>query len=148
MNRKITQKENEQLFKFCKNRYIFYYDVQIELVDHLASAIEQQWETDPDLLFEIALKNIYRKFGGITGFDKIKWKKRRELRRKYNRLLWKFFLEFYKLPKIIMTFVFTVGLFTLFQLTEKPSWIVIAYIAFITSPLFITFSFSHQKTLK
>ena len=130
MNRKISKEENKQLFKFCNRHSVHQYDLQIELVDHLALAIEEQWKTDSELDFYKALKNTFGKFG-ITGFNKIKQQKERELRRKYNRLLWKNFIEFYRWPKVVMTFVFTIGLFTLFQLTSKPSWIVLTYFLLI-----------------
>ncbi len=130
MERKISEEENKQLFKFCNRHSVHHYDLQVELVDHLASAIEEQWETDLEFDFSKALKNTFGKFG-ITGFSKIKQQKERELRRKYNRLLWKYFIEFYRWPKVVMTFVFTIGLFTLFQSTSKPSWIVLTYFLLI-----------------
>ncbi|MCF6356369.1 MAG: hypothetical protein L3J54_01060 [Draconibacterium sp.] len=130
MNRKITEEETKQLFLFCRKRYVYHYDLQIELVDHLASAIEEQWKTDSELTFNEALKKSFAKFG-IYGFSKIKKQKEKELRRKYNRLLWKYFLEFYKLPKVIMTFAFTLGLFLLFQTSIKSSWIILTYFLLI-----------------
>ena len=130
MNRKITPEETTQLFAFCHKHQVHQYDLQIELVDHLASAIEEQWKTDSELDFYKALKNTFGKFG-ITGFNKIKQQKERELRRKYNRLLWKNFIEFYRWPKVVMTFVFTIGLFLLFQTSIKPSLIVLTYFLLI-----------------
>ena len=35
MSRSINQKETEELFKICKNYGVFFYDVQIEIVDHI-----------------------------------------------------------------------------------------------------------------
>lgn len=58
MNRTVTQQETEELFKFCREHYVYHYDLQVELVDQLASSIEEQWET-------------FRKFG-IHGFSKTK----------------------------------------------------------------------------
>ncbi len=69
MSRKITKEENEKLFEFCKRHYVYHYDLQIELVDHLASAIEEQWKTDSELGFDEALKKSFGKFG-ISGFSK------------------------------------------------------------------------------
>ncbi|WP_319229645.1 hypothetical protein [Draconibacterium orientale] len=123
MNRQITNEETDQLFQFCRRHYVYHYDVQVELVDHLASAIEEQWEENPELSFDEGLKNSFKKFG-IHGFSKIKSQKVKELRRKYNRLLWHYFLEFYRWPKVITTFVCTLGLFLLFQVIEKSIWII------------------------
>ena len=126
MNRQITQEETEQLFQFCRRHYVYHYDVQIELVDHLATAIEEQWEQNPKLSFDEGLKNSFKKFG-IYGFSKIKSQKEKELRRKYNRLLWHFMLDFYRWPKVITTFVCTLGLFLLFQLIGHTLWIVAGF---------------------
>ncbi len=62
MTRTITTEETKKLFKFCHVHFVYHYDLQVELVDHLASSIEEQWETNPELSFEEALYNTFRKF--------------------------------------------------------------------------------------
>lgn len=131
MNRQLTSDETDQLFQFCRKHYVYHYDVQIELVDHLASAIENQWEDDSEQSFEKALHNSFRKFG-ITGFSKVKTEKEKALRRKYNRLLWKYLLEFYRLPKIIMTFAFTIVLYALIKVVDDTLWILLPYFGSLT----------------
>jgi hypothetical protein len=126
MSRTITTEETKKLFEFCRNHFVNYYDVQIELVDHLASAIEELWKSDADLSFDEALKSTFKKFG-IYGFSKIKSQKRKALKRKYNRLLWDYFTEFYRWPKVLMTFVLTFALFILFQMVENSMLIFYAY---------------------
>lgn len=130
MNRTITEEQTEQLFQFCRRHYVYHYDIQIELVDHLASAIEEQWKQNPELSFDQGLKNSFKKFG-IYGFSKIKDQKEKELRRKYNRLLWQFLLEYYRWPKVLTTFVCTLGLFLLFQIVDQTIWIVLSYAALV-----------------
>lgn len=139
MNRTITKEENEQLFQFCRRHYVYHYDVQIELVDHLASAIEEQWEQNPELSFDEGLKNSFKKFG-IYGFSKIKRQKEKELKRKYNRLLWNFLLEFYRWPKVITTFACTLGCFLLLQLINQTIWLVGGYVLIL---LFATVLYHH-----
>lgn len=70
--RKITEQEIKLLFDFTKKHYVEFYDVQVELVDHLANAIEAQWEENPKLSFEDALQIEFKKFGifGFTGLVK------------------------------------------------------------------------------
>jgi hypothetical protein len=126
MSRTITTEETKKLFEFCRNHFVNYYDVQIELVDHLATAIEEKWKTNPELPFNDVVNNTFKKLG-IYGFSKIKGQKKRELKRKYNRLLWSYFTEFYRWPKLLMTFVLTFALFILFQLVENSLVIFYAY---------------------
>ena len=40
---KLTKEQIQQLYKFTRQHYVEYYDVQTELVDHLANDIEQIW---------------------------------------------------------------------------------------------------------
>lgn len=128
MDRIITSEETTKLFRFCHDHFVYHYDLQMELVDHLASSIEEQWQTSPDLLFDEALYKSFRKFG-ITGFSKIKEQKQRELTRKYNRLIWKYLLEYFSWPKIVMTAVFTLTLATLFSFVKNDVWVLIPVFA-------------------
>ena len=116
--RKLTEEEVDRLFNFCTKHYVPEYDLQVELVDHLASGIEEQWVNDPAIPFPVALNKTFDGFG-IFGFSKIKSQKEKELRRKYRKLFWKFTLEFYKLPKVILTFALTFALFSLYLLVNN-----------------------------
>lgn len=116
--RKLTPEQIEGLFQFCRQHYVNQYDLQIELVDHIASSIEEQWESDPKLPFQEALNKTFGKFG-IFGFSKIKDRKEKELRRKYSRLLFQYLIDFYKWPKALLTFALTIILFMIFRLTNN-----------------------------
>lgn len=140
MSKQITANQTEQLFQFCRNHYVYHYDVQIELVDHLASAIEEQWEENPQLDFNEALKKSFSKFG-IYGFSKVKEEKEKALRKKYNRLHWQYLLNFFSWPKILLTSCFTIVLFTLFQITEEEMFIV--GLLLVASLVVIVYYYSH-----
>lgn len=144
MNRTVTPEETKKLFEFCHRHFVYHYDLQVELVDHLASAIEEKWKTNPDLSFNEALNSTFKKFG-IYGFGKIKNQKKRELRRKYNHLLWRYFIEFYRWPKILSTFVLTFALFFMFQLVENTMLIVYAYLSAITVFVIVYFFTLYKK---
>lgn len=58
MKKQVSPAQVEALFKFFRSKYVHYYDVQIELVDHFASAIEAMW----DVLF---LKNGKHNFPSL-----------------------------------------------------------------------------------
>jgi len=131
----IKQQSDEQiadLFLFCEFHDVKYYDVQIELVDHLASAIEKRWETEPQLTFEEALVEVAEQFGvdpfhfsrpnsllpfpienihANSGFDAIIEARTKSLERKYNRMQIRYFIEFFKLPKLVMTIFSTLVLY-------------------------------------
>lgn len=100
--KRISDEEVEKLYAFTKKHFVYYYDLQVELVDHLANAIEEKWAEQPQLSFDDVLKAEFKKFG-IFGFTGIVEKRQLALQKKYNKLLWGYFKEFFKLPKIMLT---------------------------------------------
>jgi hypothetical protein len=118
MSKQLTPQQIDNLFHFCDSHGVKYYDVQIELVDHLASTIEQKWEENPTLSYENARGAIFDQFG-VSGLKKIMKAKEKELRKKYIRLLWKYVGEYFKLPKIILTIAITLILFSILRIFEN-----------------------------
>jgi len=145
--RKLSQEQIDNLFELCEFQNVYYYDVQIELVDHLASAIEAIWEIHPEMPFEEAVFQVCEQFGvdpcfnasyqsllpmisgdhfkGESGFDAIKEAKEKELSRKYGRLQWKYIGEFFQLPKIILTLAITFTLYFILRLSNNG--IIVSY---------------------
>lgn len=59
----LTEEQIERLHRFCVEHYVRHYDVQVELVDHLGTAIEEKMSDNHLLSFEQALQQVYRGFG-------------------------------------------------------------------------------------
>lgn len=108
--RKITEVEINQIFDFTKRHYVEFYDVQVELVDHLANAIEEQWKENPNISFEDALQNEFKKFG-VFGFTGLVEQKQTELHKYYNKMLWKEVLKFFSIPKVVITVLLYLSVF-------------------------------------
>lgn len=78
---KVTNSQIDTLYTFTRQHYVEWYDGQTELVDHLANGIEEQWQENPNLTFDEALKNEFKRFGVLCyyGFylikESIKYKK-------------------------------------------------------------------------
>lgn len=126
MYRTITPEETEKLFNLCEKYGVFFYDVQIEMVDHLASLIEEQWKKYPEISFHQGLKSAVLSFGK-SNFTKFAREKEKEVNRKYNLLLWKYFIEFYKWPKLLITIIFTLGLLILLQISNHTKTVLLVY---------------------
>lgn len=145
--RKLTQVQIEELHEFCYFRSVWQYDVQLELIDHLASAVEKLWETNPDLPFSEAMYRVGEQFGEDLGFSTIRLEKEKALRKKYRHLLWKFVGEYYKFPKIMITLILSLTLYTALYLSENDQWIIISLVVFFFS--FSAFYFYYfRKYLK
>lgn len=99
---KLTESQIQQLYTFTQKHYVDWYDVQTELVDHLANGIETQWQSKPSLTFDDALTIEFKKFG-VCGFSDVVEEKTKALNKHYWLLIWKSFKGFFKVPKIILT---------------------------------------------
>lgn len=111
---KLTTQQIDQLYTFTRQHYVEWYDLQSELVDHLANAIEAQWQENPTLTFDEALNKEFQKFG-VFGFMDVVEEKQKFLGKKYNRLVLSHIKDFFTLPKIILTITATWALFFLFK---------------------------------
>ena len=96
-------KENiDSLYKFTRKHFVEWYDLQIELVDHLADDIETIMEKNPSISFDKAKNQAFKKFG-VFGFGDVVAQKQKALSKKYWKLVLGIFKEYFKLPKIILT---------------------------------------------
>jgi len=109
---KITAEQTEQLYAFTRKHFVEYYDLQTELVDHLANGIENQWNQNPKLSFEEALQLEFKKFG-IFGFMNVVEQRQVALNKKYNQLVWRHFKSFFQLPQVLGTLAAIVLLYQL-----------------------------------
>ncbi|NRB49591.1 MAG: hypothetical protein HRU41_18065 [Saprospiraceae bacterium] len=63
MARVLTKSEIDQLYDFVAVKDIPYYDVQSEIVDHLASLMEDRWAKGSQLNLEQMFLEVYKEFG-------------------------------------------------------------------------------------
>lgn len=91
-----------QLKKLLVQHCVSYEDVQVELVDHSASAIEEKMTTDQEVNLKSALDQIYREFG-ISGFLKIVQNNSKELGRFWNIHICKVFTEYLRSPLLFIS---------------------------------------------
>ncbi|QES88248.1 hypothetical protein [Rhizosphaericola mali] len=83
-NYTLSPDKIDKLFRFCEKHGIKYYDVQVELVDHLASAIETAMSDHPNLSFDDCLQKEYKGFGA-TGFAKLLSEKKKSIERNIRK---------------------------------------------------------------
>jgi hypothetical protein len=112
---KLTTQQIDKLYTFTRQHYVEWYDLQSELVDHLANAIEQEWEQNPNRTFEEILNKEFQKFG-VFGFMGVVEERQKFLNKKYSRLIWSYYKEFFGLPKIILTVALVYGIHIINQL--------------------------------
>ncbi len=118
MKKQLSEEQIADLFLFCKLHDAKYYDVQIELVDHLATGIENSWRQNEALSFNDALNAQFTQFG-IYGFSKIRDQKGKALKRKHQKTLWKHIFSFFTIPKVVLTLILTSILFLVFEFSTN-----------------------------
>lgn len=100
----LSGSQINRLYQFTRQHYVEYYDVQTELVDHLANGIESQWQDNPGVSFEEALQLEFKKFG-IYGFSDIVEKRQQAMEKKYFRVILNETFVLLKKPYVFLTII-------------------------------------------
>jgi hypothetical protein len=145
----LTPQQIDRLYQFTRQHYVEWYDLQTELVDHLANAIEQQWQENPIISFEDALQKEFKKFG-VFGFMDVIAEKQVALSKKYKKFVWNELVTFFTWPKIILTVFFTILFYYLFQYLFLKSLLDAFHllIAFVGIILAFRINLKYQKYKK
>lgn len=125
----LTKEQIEYLHNFCISNSVLYYDVQVELVDHLANAVEQEMKIDTNLTFENALHKVHISFG-YKGFELLVKERQRVVKKQSRRLFWNIFKSRFRWPQILLFFVLIIGMFNLFSIDELFIKIVFVIVLF------------------
>lgn len=126
----LTKEHIADLYKFTKLHYVEWYDLQSELVDHLANDIEHIWNDNPNLSFDEVKNKSFKKFG-VFGFMDIVEKRKSYLNKRYWKLIWQEFKGFFDIPKIIFTFSLIYFMTLLLQFTNYNKWFIFSFLILI-----------------
>ena len=119
----LSQEHIDKLYAFTKKHGVKYYDLQTELVDHLANDIEEIWKLNPHLTFEQARYKATIKFGiyGFSGFVK---ERDKALSKKYWRLFRQNFKEYFTIPKVVFTLFLIAITYMFFEISPNKNTIL------------------------
>jgi hypothetical protein len=145
---KLTEQQIENLYKFTRQHYVYHYDVQSELVDHLANDIEEVWVKKPFLSFEEARDASFKKFG-IFGFMDVIEAKQKQMNKRYSKILWRFFKEWFTLPKIVITTTLFLTLFLILKIPFSEYVLMGSFLVLIMYDMIVLYkSRKNQKNQK
>ena len=122
----LTQTQIEELFRFCEKKLVRHYDLQVELVDHLASRIEEELEANSNLTFEVALQNVYSGFG-LFGFAHIVREREQTLYKQHNKIYREEVKRFFTLPKALLTISLVLLFFQLGRFIPLENRFIVFY---------------------
>jgi hypothetical protein len=132
---KLTTQQIDKLYTFTRQHYVEWYDLQSELVDHLANAIEQEWEQNPNRTFDEILNTEFKKFG-IFGFMDVVEQKQKQLRRRYHSIIWSHFKDFFGFPKIVVTALSVLVVFSFLKQIQDPKTVIMSFYSFFLVVIF------------
>lgn len=119
MGKQVSELQLATLVQFIKAKGVKYYDVQLEIADHFASAIEEKWKTDPELVLEEEMLRLYESFKDPK-FKKLTATKGRALQKKWLIRCWKHFKGFFTLPKLILTLILILSFYQILNWAANP----------------------------
>ena len=143
---KLNQDQIQDLYKFTRQHFVEWYDLQTELVDHLANDIEVILQNNPNLSFQEAKARSFSKFG-VFGFHDVINEKHKSLTKKYWSLVGSFYKHYFKLPKILLTIGLVGVLYNLFMLLFINKFTIII-LTFIYLLIPFVFSIIQQRKIK
>ena len=144
---KLTKEEIQFIDNYLIKNEVKFWDVRLELLDHIVSAVEDKMTND-GISFNEALLNVHRGFGnqfiefGVSkdkifekglyqsniGFEKFIKKKRKEIGRKQRKTYWKTFLPFvFSLRFFVETLILVIISFLVYQHNVKAGLFAILF---------------------
>lgn len=127
----LSKEQIDALFDFTRKHYVEYYDLQVELVDHLANDIEQIMNENPKISFEQARDKAFKKFG-ITGFSDVVSAKTWQMQKEYYKLIFKHFLSLLTSKIIIISIAFFAALSYIFRYSKYNIYFFTGIIIILT----------------
>ena len=128
---KLTTEQTAYIENYIKSFNIKYYEVYMEILDHIILSVEAILANDSEISFEDAvLKAKVEGFGkkGFRGMMDERLKLAQIQARKQNNRMIK---EYFTFPKIVMTLTVFIGYFLFLMFFEDPKKINIICIVFI-----------------
>ncbi len=121
----IQQEQVDEIMAFCEAKGVTYYDIQVELVDHIADSIEDLQKSNPALPFSDALDLAGKQFGNEE-FTAIVKSKKRLIEKRMSRLIEKEFLSFFTFPRIMSTILLlSVAITGPYLMNKNVIWTII-----------------------
>ena len=140
----LNKEHIQNLYDFMQQHKVEYFDLQTELVDHLANDIEQIWKKEPNLTYQQARYKATIKFG-IYGFSKFVRQREEAHKKEIWRLFKQYFITYFKLPKIILTVFLVALVFLGFQFVPNKTFMLFSSLLVISVLAYIYAAFLSIK---
>jgi hypothetical protein len=117
---KLTAEQIVYVSNYIQSFDIKWYELQVELTDHLVSIMEEIWNEDPELTFHQVKYKAEQSFGR-NYFKEVEKERKMILQKEYNRQMRKMVADFLKFPKIIGSILLGILIYRVSFYSENPS---------------------------
>ena len=133
----LTKEQIQYIDNLLKKEGIKYWDIRIEMLDHIATDIEQNAESDD---FTIELKNSLNHLGWLGNLSYLNTKGWKDINKFYRRKFHEQILNFFKQPKTVTFSIVFIALNIYFsQILPFKVFTVLHFIFFALPILLIIF---------
>lgn len=116
---KLSPSQIEYVNHYIVSKNIKWYELQLELTDHLVMEMEQIWEQNPGLSFHQVMAQAERLFGR-NGFKEIENERTEVLRKEYRKQHFSMVKEYLRFPKIMGSILLGFLVYQVSFYFEKP----------------------------
>jgi hypothetical protein len=117
---KLTTEQINYIENYIQSFDIKWFEIQVELTDHMVAIMEEIWEQDPEFSFHQVKYQAEQRFGRGY-FKSIVAERKTILQKEYNRQQRKMVAEFLKFPKIIASILLGVVVYQVSFYFENPA---------------------------
>lgn len=117
---KLTEEQTAYIENYIKSFNVKYYEVYMEILDHMILSVEAILEENNEISFEDSVVKAKNEGFGKKGFKGMMDEKQKQAQiqaRKQNNKLIK---EYFTFPKIVMTLTVFIGYFLFLQFFDDP----------------------------
>lgn len=142
----LTKQQIEYVENYIISKDIKWYELQVELTDHMITSMEEFWAKDPDLTFHQVKYYAEDKFGR-NGFKAIEEERTQILKKEYRSAQWKMIVDYLKLPKIFASLLALIISYKLSFFYDKPVKFLAVLYVFVLA-LYVPAIYSYFKNRK
>lgn len=144
---KLTSEQIGYVTHYIASKDIKWYELQMELTDHLVMEMEQIWEQNPELSFQQVKAQAESPFGR-NGFKDIEKERTEILRKEYKKQHFKMVGEYLKFPKIILSILAVVVIYKMSFYFETVSFIKFFSVVLLIAYIFTIFTYYRNRKIK
>ena len=113
----------QEIHKWIKSLNINYYDVELELVDHIASGVEKELENNnPPQTIDLVVSEL--KKWPVAKINTLIKEKKHHLYWSWQKKLWDYLVGYFKLPKVLILLALTSCFSITLLNTQNPNQII------------------------